>query len=149
MKKLKFLLKGICHPRFLLLLSFFPLTAMSQQEEGPFKGYLYNDEFEVGMRINFYDEDIIIPGQELFGKMAGFLTKDGSSFYWLMVKADVEGNKAKLLMSNDYGSEDLRAELTVGKDSLYELRHLSGSTLKVPNKGKWQNLPKIMLFKRK
>ena len=132
-----------------LLLALLPLAIMAQKTDGPFRTSLYNEEFQLRMHINFYDEDITIPGQEAFGQMAGYLTKDGSTYCWLMVKADVEDNKAKLIMSNDYGSEDLTAELTVQGDSLYVLHHLSGSTLKVPNKGKWLKLPKTIEFKRK
>jgi hypothetical protein len=51
-------------------------------------------------------------------------------------------------MINDYGSEDLTATLTVQGDSVFVLKQESGSTLKVPHKGKWQKLPKTMEFKR-
>jgi hypothetical protein len=52
-------------------------------------------------------------------------------------------------MINDYGSEDLTAILTAKNDSLYELRQVEGSTLKVPKNGKWQKLPKTLEFKRR
>ena len=42
------------------------LSPVFAQEEGKsFKGYLYNDEYEVFLRINFYDKNIKIAGQEL------------------------------------------------------------------------------------
>ena len=137
----------------LLILSamlFLATVASSQTvEKKPFRAYLYNNEYNVFMRINFYDQNIIIPGQELFGEMAGYLSKDGTSFCWLVVSADAGKNTARLQMSNDYGSEDLEAELTQTNDSVYVLKQLSGSTLKVPNKGKWQKLPRVMEFKRR
>ena len=137
------------HIFIILLLALFPLAMIAQESKGPFHASLYNEEYQLRMPINFYDEDITIPGQELFGQMAGYLCKDGTTYCWLVVKADVEGDKAQLVMCNDYGSEDLKAELTVQGDSLYVLQHLSGSTLKVPNQGKWQKLPKTIEFKRK
>ena len=109
----------------ILALSLLVLTATAQQDKRPFHASLYNQEYQLRMPINFYDEDITIPGQELFGTMAGYLCKDGTTYCWLMVKADVQG------------------------DTLYTLRHLSGSTLKVPNKGKWQKLPKTLEFRPK
>ena len=118
-------------------------------EKQPFRAYLFNNEYKVYMRINFYDQDIIIPGQELFGEMAGYLSKEGTSYCWLMVSAKAEEKTARLQLANDYGSEDLEAELTQTSDSVYVLKQLSGSTLKVPNKGKWQKLPRVMEFKRK
>lgn len=133
----------------ILALSLLVLTATAQQDKRPFHASLYNQEYQLRMPINFYDEDVTIPGQELFGTMAGYLCKDGTTYCWLMVKADIQGDKAQLVMCNDYGSEDLTAELTVQGDTLYTLRHLSGSTLKVPNKGKWQKLPKTLEFRPK
>ena len=35
------------------------------------RGYLYNEEYQVYLRINFYDNDVLPRGQELFGKLPG------------------------------------------------------------------------------
>jgi len=123
-------------------------TVLAQSDARPFHATLKNSEYAVLLRINFYEQDIIIPGQELFGEMAGYLSKDGTSYCWLIVSAKTDNRRARLQMSNDYGSEDLEAELTVQGDTLYTLRQLDGSTLKVPNNGKWQKLPKTLQFKR-
>ncbi len=50
------------------------------------------------------------------------------------------------MLINDTGSEDLTATLTVKNDTTYVLRQMKGSTLKVPNKGKWQKLPTEVTF---
>lgn len=130
------------------------LASMAQTALKPFRAHLRNDEYKVDMRINFYEQDITIPGQELFGQMAGYLSKEGTSYCWLVVEANIEKegsseSKATLIMSNDFGSEDFKAELTAKGDTAYVLRHLGGSVLKVPNNGKWQKLPKIIELKRK
>jgi hypothetical protein len=119
------------------------------QANRPFHGNLYNAEYAVALHINFYEQDIVIPGQELFGQMAGYMVKDGTSYCWLIVSVKADDNRARLQISNDYGSEDLEAELTVEGDTLYTLKQLNGSTLKVPNKGKWQKLPRLMQFRRR
>jgi hypothetical protein len=120
-----------------------------QSDSTFFRAYLYNSEFQIGMRINFYDQDIVVPDQELFGQMAGYLKKDGTSYCWLVVTAQMKGKRARLQMSNDYGSEDLEAELTCHNDSTYTLKQLSGSALKVPNHGKWLKLPRELVLKRR
>ena len=130
------------------------LLATAQTAARTFHAQLYNEEYEVTMHINFYEQDITIPGQELFGPMAGYLTKKGTTYCWLVVKADMDGKDggdrhATLILSNDYGSEDFKAELTAKGDTAYVLRHLEGSVLKVPNKGKWQKLPKVLEMRRK
>ena len=121
----------------------------AQNGNGPFRAYLYNNEFEVYLRINFYDQNITVPGQDLYGQLPGYLGKKNNSFAWLITSATIKGDKARLDLINDYGSEDLTATLTRKNDSIYVLKQESGSTIKVPNKGKWQKLPKTLEFKRK
>lgn len=137
----------------LIAIALFCLASISvkaQSNNGPFRAYLYNNEFDVYMRINFYDQDISVPGQDLFGQVPGYLSKKSYSFAWLITSATVKGDKAHLTLINDYGSEDLTATLTRKNDSIYVLKQDEGSTLKVPAKGgKWQKLPKTIEFKRK
>ncbi len=136
----------------LIAISLFCLTAIgmkAQSNNEPFHAYLFNNEFDVFLRINLYEQDVNVPGQDLFGQVPGYLGKKNNSFVWLITSAKINGNKAQLQLINDYGSEDLTASLTLKNDSIYILKQESGSTLKVPNKGKWLKLPKTMEFKRK
>lgn len=133
----------------MLLLGLSSLSVQAQQAAKPFRAYLYNSEFDVYMRINFYDHDVTVPSQELLGPLPGFLAKQRNSFAWLITDAQVKGNKATLSLINDYGSEDLTATLIQKSDSLFILKQESGSTLKVPHKGKWQKLPKTLEFKKR
>ena len=126
------------------------LTMSAQQQlEKPFSGYLYNKEHNVYMRINLHDEDVVISWQELFGQLPGYLSKEGTTFCWIITSASIDGNVATLQMINDYGSEDLTATLTQTNDSIYTLQQINGATLKVPNKGKWSKLPKTIQLLRK
>jgi len=136
----------------LIAISLLCLTTISvkaQSNNEPFRAYLSNNEYDVFLRINFYEQDVNVPGQDLFGQVPGYLGKKNNSFAWLITSAKINGNKAKLQLINDYGSEDLTATLTRKNDSIYVLKQESGSTLKVPNKGKWLKLPKTLEFKRK
>lgn len=125
------------------------LSASAQQNSKPFRAYLYNNDYEVFMRLDLYGESITVPGQELYGELPGYLGKKHNSFCWLITSFKIDGEKAELQMINDYGSEDLTATLTVENDSLYVLRQVEGSTLKVPKDGKWQKLPSKLVFKRR
>ena len=136
----------------LIAISLLCLTTISvkaQSNNEPFRAYLSNNEYDVFLRINFYEQDVNVPGQDLIGQVPGYLGKKNNSFAWLITSAKINGNKAKLQLINDYGSEDLTATLTRKNDSIYVLKQESGSTLKVPNKGKWLKLPKTLEFKRK
>lgn len=135
-----------------LLISFLwlcaPLALSAQQDV--FRAYLYNNEYDVYLRINFYDQNIVIPGQELYGNLPGFLGKKHNSFCWVITSCEVKSDhEATLQLINDFGSEDLTATLTRQNDSVYILRQGTGNTIKVPSKGKWQKLPKTLSFKRK
>ena len=135
---------------FILTLMLSPVFA--QESKKPFRAYLINKEYSVYLRIDFYQESISVPGQDLYGKLPGYLSKQHNSFCWLITSAEVEGNKATLQMINDYGSEDLTATLTAESDSVYVLKQIEkqieGSTLKIPNNGKWQKLPKTLELRR-
>ena len=76
----------------------------AQKDSITFKGYFYNKEYGVYLRINFYGQNIIIPGQEMLGGVPGYLGKDRNSFAWPIVSANIKGKKASLQMVNDYGS---------------------------------------------
>ena len=121
-----------------------------QKDSTTFRAYIYNDAYEVYLRINLYDEDIKVPGQELYGTLPGYLGKKNNSFCWVITSAKIKGSKtATLDLINDYGSEDLTATLTQKNDSIYILKQESGSTLKVPKNGKWQKIPKTIELKRR
>ena len=125
-------------------------TDAQQPMSEPFRAYLFNDEYKVFMRINFYEQDVIISWQEMFGPLPGFLAREGNNYCWIITDFRIEGNKAELEISNDYGSEDLTATLTCINDSVYTLRQNEGSTMKVPEKKSWRKLPTTLTFiKRK
>ncbi|MBP5409419.1 MAG: hypothetical protein J6Y46_04590 [Prevotella sp.] len=134
----------------LILIGLISVSSFAQREKDVFKAYLYNDEYEVYLRINFYDKNVKIPGQELYGDLPGYLGRKNHSFCWVMVSSKVESEqKATMTMVNDFGSEDLIASLTCINDSTYIFRQEKGSTVKIPKNGKWQKLPKTLKFKRK
>ena len=126
---------------FLFLFVFYAslLLVSAQNTDKPFRAYIYNNEYEVFMRLDLYGESITVPGQELYGELPGYLGKKHNSFCWVITSSKIEGKTAELQMINDYGSEDLTATLTAENDSLYVLKQVEGSTLKVPKEGYLQN----------
>ena len=125
-------------------------TTAQTADSTVFRAYLINNEYEIHMHIDLYTHQIVVPGQELFGQLPGYLQKERNAFCWMIIDAEVtDRQKARLTMVNDYGSEDLVAELKQTSDSTYVFSHLSGSPLKVPNNGKWQKLPRTFELKRK
>lgn len=126
------------------------LTAFAQKvQENAFCGYLYNDDYKVYLKINFHDNNITVPGQEIFGTMPGYLGALRDSRKWLITSADiVDANTANISITNDYGSEDLEATLECDKDGSYRLRQTAGSRIKIVVDRKWVKLPSELTFVR-
>ena len=124
------------------------ITASAQQEDKNFHGYFFNKEYNVYLKINFHEHDVEVPGQARYGKLRGYLGKLNNSFCWPITSCKIKNHKlAVVQLINDYGSEDFKANVVRVNDSTYVLKHISGSPLKVPNNGKWQKLPKSIVFK--
>ena len=122
----------------------------AQTSKETFRAYLVNNKYDVYLRINFYDQNINVPGHELYGELPGFLGKKNNSFCWLITSCKVKNEQeADIQLINDFGSEDLSATLVRQNDSIYILRQGEGSAIKVPQNGKWQKLPKALEFIKK
>ena len=133
-----------------MLLLLLPIGIWAQKEGDAFRAYLSNNKYNVYLRINFYEQDVKVPGQELYGELPGYLGKLHNSFCWVITSCKViNEHKAELQLINDFGSEDLTATLTRENDSIYVLKQGAGNTIKVPNQGKWQKLPKLLEFKKR
>ena len=131
------------------LMTLFALVGYGQEKKS-FKGHLYNSEYNVYMRINFHDKNIVARGQEIFGKLPGYLGSMFDPRLWLITDVKINKDKeAKLSIINDYGSEDLEDKLEKANDSPHTLKQLDGSTIKIVVDRKWVKLPKVMRFKVK
>ena len=119
---------------------------MAQTDSTLFKGKITNKEYDVYMNIDFYHKNLKVPGQELFGEMPGYFGDRRDSRKWLITDADIEGKTAHLSIINDYGSEDLTADLIVLPDGSYELQQKEGSNLKIARNRKWVKIPKNPKF---
>lgn len=129
---------------FVLLVS----LKLAAQNDKVFHTYIYNDEFKVYMDINLYENNVIVPNQELFGETPGYFGAKRDERKWLITSAKIDGkNTATLEIVNDYGSEDLTATLTFNpEDGSYMLRQKSGSRIKIVVNRKWVKIPTELKF---
>lgn len=124
-----------------------PATSAADYDKSqPFRARIYNKEFKVFMVINAYEQNIEVPGQEIFGEMAGYFRSDDDSRCWLITSCELsaDGKSLALSITNDYGSEDLEATLSVNSDGVYTLKQLSGSQIKIARNKKWVKIPKSL-----
>ncbi len=123
------------------------VLSIEAQYMGVFKGYLYNDEYQVYINMDFYRNNIKVPGQEIFGELPGYFGSKRDGRKWLFVAAELKDSiTAKLTITNDYGSEDLEAVLKRLPDGSFELQQNDGSTIKIAVNRKWVKIPKRLLF---
>ena len=124
---------------FVLLVS----VKLAAQSDKVFHTYIYNDEFKVYMDINLYENNVIVPDQELFGEIPGYFGAKRDQRKWLITSAKIDGkNSATLEIVNDYGSEDLTATLTYNpEDGSYVLKQKSGGRIKIVVNRKWVKIP--------
>ena len=117
-----------------------------QNNDSIFKAHLVNDEFQVWMDIDFYHNNITVPRQEIFGEVPGYFGAVRDTRKWIISDATIKGKKAVLTIINDYGSEDLKAELKRNSNGTYTLTRIEGSTMKIVVNNKWVKIPKDLIF---
>ena len=115
-------------------------------QDSIFKAHLENNEYQVWLDINFYDNNIIVPRQEIFGKVPGYFGAKRDTRKWIISDTTIKGKKAILTIINDYGSEDLKAELKRNTEGTYTLTRLDGSVMKIVVDNKWVKIPKELTF---
>lgn len=131
---------------FITFLCLISTICMAQNDSTVFKGKITNKEFDVYMTIDFYHKNLKVPGQELFEEMPGYFGDRRDSRKWLITDAEIDGKVAHLSIINDYGSEDLVADLVVLSDGTYELQQKDGSSMKIARNRKWVKIPKKLVF---
>lgn len=134
---------------FATFLLFLQLSTGYAQDAKPFKTTIKNQQYNIFLKINLYDKNIMVPNQEIFGEVDGFLGDYQDSRTWIITSSEIiDKNNAKLEIINDYGSEDLTANLKIIKDSTYCLEQIKGSNIKIARNRKWVKLPSKLNFKK-
>ncbi len=125
-------------------------TALNAQGRQVFKGHLYNDEYQVYLDIDFYQKNILVPNQEIFGQLPGYFGAKRDVRKWLITDIKLlNDSTARVDIINDYGSEDLSATLYKDKNGNYILKQGEGSTIKIVVDRKWVKIPKTLVLHKK
>lgn len=142
----------------ILLLQIFTLLSIisyaqsteRSKDNTTFKGYLYNQKYNVYIQMNFYQNNVTVPFQEIYGDLPGYFGDKQDGRKWLFTNATIKNSKtAEIQIINDYGSEDLTASLTQVNDSIFRLKQLKGSNMKIARNKKWVKIPNELDFIRK
>ncbi len=133
---------------FIMLLQLTAAMAVAQ-EKRPFDATIRNEEYKIYIRLNLYDNNVKVPGQDVLGEVGGYFGSTQSSSKWFIVGSTViDAQTAEIEVINDYGSEDFTATLKANADGTYTYKKEDGSTLKFAVRGKWQKLPSRLELKK-
>lgn len=155
MQTITFAAIKVLNMKKILLIAFVALLSLSAaaqnkvtgKDSTTFKGYLYNEKYNVYLVIDFYHNNVTVPNQEIYGEMAGYFGDRQDGRKWLFTDAKIiSKDKAEIQITNDYGSEDLTASLTAIDDKNFKFRQEDGSTLKIARNRKWLKMPKELNF---
>ena len=103
---------------FLPILCFLSILATAQNtQKQPFKGVIGNAEYRIYIKMNLYENNVTVPGQEIFGELPGFMGDSIDSRKWLFTSAKT-----------------------------YTLKQVEGSNMKIARQRKWKKLPKTLVF---
>lgn len=141
-------MKRILLLTWLMILSIFSVHAQEVADSTIFTGKIVNKEYQVWIEMDFKHQNILTPGQEIFGLVPGYFGARRDTRKWIITDTSVKGKVATLTIINDYGSEDLEAQLTYQDDGTYLLERLSGSTMKIVVNRSWVKIPKKLVFTR-
>lgn len=119
----------------------------AEKDSTTFRGYLYNQKYDVFIVMDFYHNNVMVPQQEIYGAMPGYFGDREDGRKWLFTAATIKNGKtAEIQIINDYGSEDLIATLTTDDGKNFKLKQVKGSTLKIARNRKWLKMPKELDF---
>lgn len=122
-------------------------NSVLRKDSTTFKGYLYNEKYNVYIVMDFYHNNVTVPNQEIYGEMPGYFGDRQDGRKWLFTDAKIiSKDKAEIQITNDYGSEDLTATLTAIDGKKFRLRKKEGSTLKIARNRKWLKMPNELDF---
>ena len=125
------------------------MNSMIMIAQQPFVGKYYNEEYHIYLDINFQDKNVIVPDQEVFGELDGYIGSTLCNTVWPIASSIITKNTAKIEVINNYGSEDFKASLILTDPNTISYDHKGGSTLKFPVNKKWQKIPSKLIFKKK
>lgn len=151
----------------LFLLFFVPLAVVAQDfassdsiadcadeasEACIFNGEFISDETGLRLHLDLDAETIEIPGMSFLGPTNGYL--DGISNnhvygVWMLLKFNVDGEKATLRFSNDIGSDSQDVLLSLNPDGTLSYTAMGGNNIKKVEGGrKLVKIPATMKLRR-
>lgn len=131
-----------------IAISFFMMILSVPLYAQALKGYYYNEEYQLYLRINADSQDIVVPGQDIYGELTGYFGTKRDGRLWLITEMErIDSNKIEISVINDYGSEDFTATLSEDDHQVITMKHQKGSTFKIVVDRKYVKIPKEIKLK--
>lgn len=112
---------------FVILLCLFASNFIYSQQQWIL--HLVDPTTKIMLKLDLYNESIIVPEMEMFGPMNGYL---GGEIYgkWIITSFKIQEKEVILRFSNDLGSETQETRLTQTSDTTYTLKLLGNTVIK-------------------
>lgn len=133
----------------IISIAYLLLNSMIMFAQEPFVGRFYNEEYHIFIEIDFNEKNVIVPNQEVFGELDGYIGSTLCNTVWPITSSTITNKTAKIEVINNYGSEDFAATIKLVDDNTIVYEHKNGSTLKFPVNKKWQKIPSKLTFQKK
>ena len=134
--------------KYAILLLWCCLSTLCSKAQRPFETKIYNAEYQMFIKMNLYDKNIIVGDDEsILGELPGYFWTKRDTRKWYIIDATiVDDHEAELTFVNDFGSEDFTATLTYDADGSYTLKRQDGSRLKIVVNSKYVKIPNAVRF---
>lgn len=110
-----------------------------------FKGFFKNQSNGITLTLDLYKESVLVPNFSFLGETNGYM---GGNIYgiWIVTKNQIEGKKATIHLSNEFGSESQTITLEQLTDSTYQYEVQDSPIIKKVVNKKLVKIPTKMIF---
>lgn len=130
----------------LLVLTILSFTCFASYSQHNLKGIYLNNELQIKLSLNLYDDNIPVPGFELdscYGYLQGRINGN-----WIILQVkSIDKNEAVVRAVSEKGS-DAQDLLVIKDDDKIIIRQIKGSSIKEVSGRKYTKLPKDLFFEK-
>lgn len=124
------------------------MSVTSMMADEPWKFTMKSESAKTTLKLDLYEESVEVPQMDMFGPMNGYLSGNVYGIWMITSSEIVDKTRAKIRLSNDFGSETQEANLTLIGDSICKMELKGGVVIKRVEGKKLVKVNSVMEFKK-
>lgn len=124
------------------------MSVTSMMADEPWKFTMKSESAKTTLKLDLYEESVEVPQMDMFGPMNGYLSGNVYGIWMITSSEIVDKKRAKIRLSNDFGSETQEANLTLIGDSICKMELKGGVVIKRVEGKKLVKVNSVMEFKK-